>query len=116
MHYPGWRQPSTFCTLFNCAQRDQALEQLAWLDGHYLLALDGTGIYSSAKVSSSYCIKQVKKPGTVEYYPQMLGAAIVLPDSRAVLPLYPKMIIMQDGSTKQDYERKAAGRFLVKFR
>lgn len=81
-----------------------------------LLALDGTGIYSSAKVSSPYCMKKVKRNGKVEYYQQMLGAAIVHPDQRAVLPLCPEMIIMQDGSTKQDCERKAAGRFLVKFR
>lgn len=106
----------SFRTLFNYAQRDKALEKLVWLDGHYLLALDGTGIYSSAKVSSPYCMKKVKRNGKVEYYQQMLAAAIVSPDQRAVLPLCPEMIIMQDGSTKQDCERAAAGRFLVKFR
>jgi hypothetical protein len=106
----------SFRTLFNYAQRDKALEKLVWLNGHYLLALDGTGIYSSAKVSSPYCMKKVKRNGKVEYYQQMLGAAIVHPDQRAVLPLCPEMIIMQDGSTKQDCERAAAGRFLDKFR
>jgi hypothetical protein len=37
-------------------------------------------------------------------------------DQRAVLLLCPKMIIMQDWSTKQDCERKAADRLLVKLR
>lgn len=106
----------SFRTLFNFAQRDKALEKLAWLDGQYLLALDGTGIYSSAKVSSPYCMKKVKRKGNIEYYQQMLGAAIVHPDQRVVFPLCPEMIIMQDGSTKQDCERNAARRFLGEFR
>ena len=44
------RQP--FLTLFHYAQRGKALEKFKWLDDHYLLALDGTGIYSSENVSS----------------------------------------------------------------
>jgi hypothetical protein len=108
------RQP--FGTLFNYAQRDKALEKLVWLKGHYLLALDGTGIYSSAKVSSPYCMQKLKRNGQIEYYQQMLAAAFVHPEQRAVLPLCPEMIIMQDGSTKQDCERNATRRFLVKFR
>jgi hypothetical protein len=72
----------SFRTLFNLAQRDKALEKLVWLDNHYLLALDGTGIYSSAKVSSPYCIKKLRRNGQIEYYQQMLGAAIVHPGQR----------------------------------
>ena len=108
------RQP--FLTLFHHAQRSKALEKLVWQDGHYLLALDGTGIYSSEKVSSPYCMKKRKKNDRIEYYQQMLGAAIVNPNQRVVLPLCPEMILMQDGTTKQDCERKAAGRFLKHFR
>jgi hypothetical protein len=52
---PEIRQP--FLTLFHHAQRGKALEKLVWLDDHYLLALDGTGIYSSEKVSSPYCLR-----------------------------------------------------------
>ncbi len=108
------RQP--FLTLFRHAQRGKALEKLVWRDGHYLLALDGTGIYSSEKVSSPYCLKKRKKKDRIEYYQQMLGAAIVHPDQRAVLPLCPEMIIKQDGTAKQDCERRAAQRFLSDFR
>lgn len=108
------RQP--FLTLFHHAQRGKALEKLVWRDGHYLLALDGTGIYSSEKVSSPNCLKKRKKKDRIEYYQQMLGAAIVHPDQRAVLPLCPEMIIKQDGTAKQDCERRAAQRFLNDFR
>lgn len=108
------RQP--FLTLFRHAQRGQALNKLVWLDGYYLLAMDGTGIYSSEKVSSPYCLKKQKKNDRILYYQQMLGAAIVHPDQRVVIPLCPEMIIKQDGTTKQDCERRAAQRFLNDFR
>jgi hypothetical protein len=111
---PELRQP--FLTLFHHAQRGKALEKLVWQDGHYLLALDGTGIYSSEKVSSPYCLKKRKKNDRIEYYQQMLGAAIVNTDQQVVLPLCPEMISKQDGTTKQDCERKAAKRLLKKFR
>jgi len=71
---------------------------MTWLDGHYLLALDGTGIYSSEKVGSPYCLKKRKRNGQEEYYQQMLGAAIVHPEQREVIPLCPEMIVQQDGS------------------
>lgn len=46
----------------------------------------------------------------------MLGAAIVHPDFREVIPLMPEMIVKQDGSTKNDCERNAAKRFLKRVR
>jgi len=104
-----------FRNIFRQLQRGKALEKMTWLDDHYLLALDGTGIYSSEKVSSPYCLKKIKRNGQEEYYQQMLGAAIVHPDHREVIPLCPEMIVQQDGTTKQDCERKAAKRFLAEF-
>ncbi|MBU0945866.1 MAG: transposase [Proteobacteria bacterium] len=106
----------SFRSIFRQLQRGKALEQMTWRDDHYLLALDGTGIYSSEKVSSPYCLKKTKRNGREEYYQQMLGAAIVHPDRREVIPLCPEMIVQQDGTTKQDCERKAAKRFLAEFR
>ncbi len=46
----------------------------------------------------------------------MLGAAIVHPDYKEVIPLYPEMIMKQDGEKKNDCERNAAKRLLKKFR
>lgn len=105
-----------FRSIFLQAQRGKALEKMTWLDGHYLLALDGTGIYSSEEVSSDYCLRKRKRNGCVEYHQQMLAAAIVHPDRREVLPLCPEMIRNQDGSTKNDCERNAAKRFFVDLR
>jgi hypothetical protein len=108
------RQP--FLTLFHYTQRGKALEKFKWLDNSYLLALDGTGIYSSENISSSYCMRKRKKNDITEYYQQMLAAAIVSPDMKEVLPLCPEMIVKQDGSKKQDCERNATRRWLEKFR
>ena len=46
----------------------------------------------------------------------MLGAAIVHPDLKEVIPFAPEMIVRQDGSNKNDCERNAARRFLQKLR
>ena len=46
----------------------------------------------------------------------MLGAAILHPDMRAVIPLMPEPIGQDDGTDKNDGERSAATRFIVKLR
>lgn len=105
-----------FRSIFHQLQRGKALEKMAWLDGHYLLALDGTGIFSSEKVSSDYCLKKAKRNGRVEYYQQMLAGAFVHPEQRAVIPTCPEMIVKQDGSAKGDCERNAAKRYFADLR
>jgi len=54
--------------------------------------------------------------GTVTYHHQMLGAALVCPGHKEVIPLMPEPILKQDGETKNDCERNALKRFLPKFR
>ncbi len=105
-----------FKDVFRQIQRGKALEKMVFLDGYYLLNLDGTGFYSSEKVSSEACLKKVRKNGKTLYYLQMLGAAIVHPDYKEVIPLCPEMIVKQDGNTKNDCERNAAKRFFEDLR
>ena len=102
---------------FRQLQRGKELEPMVFYEGCYLLNLDGTGIFSSKKVSAPYCMEKVnKKTGEITYYLQMLGAAIVHPDLKEVIPLCPEMIIKQDGTTKNDCERNAAKRFFEQLR
>jgi len=102
---------------FRQLQRGRALEHMVFSEGCYLLSLDGTGFFSSKKLHSDICLKKVnKKTGEVTYYQQMLGAAIVHPDFKEVIPLPPEFIVKQDGQTKNDCERNAAKRFFEKFR
>jgi hypothetical protein len=46
----------------------------------------------------------------------MLGAALIHPDRRAVIPLMPEPIVKHDGTAKNDCERNAAKRLIVKLR
>jgi hypothetical protein len=106
-----------FKSVFRNLQRGKALEPLVFYEGCYLLNLDGTGFFSSQKLSAPFCLEKVnKKTGQITYYLQLLGAAIVHPDLKEVVPLCPEMIIKQDGKTKNDCERNAAKRFFEQLR
>jgi hypothetical protein len=106
-----------FKDIFRQLQRGKALEQMVFYQGCYLLNLDGTGFFSSQKLSAPFCLEKVnKKTGDITYYLQLLGAAIVHPDFKEVIPLCPEMIIKQDGTTKNDCERNAAKRFFEQLR
>jgi hypothetical protein len=89
---------------------------MAFLDGHYLVALDGTGYFSSQTIHCASCLHKEHRNGSITYYHQMLGAAIIHPDYRAVIPLMPEPIVKQDGTQKNDCERNAAKRFITKLR
>jgi len=98
-------------------QRGKILEGMVFMEGCYLLSLDGTGFFSSKKLKSEICLtKKNSKTGEVTYHLQMLGAAIVHPDFKEVIPLAPEFIVKQDGKTKNDCERNAAKRFFEKLR
>jgi hypothetical protein len=113
---PDWLRPA-YRALFRKAQRGKALEKMVFMDGCYLIALDGTEYFSSEKLFSPFClVKSCGKSGKIIYYLQALGAAIVHPDSRTVIPLAPEPICKQDGATKNDCERNAARRWLGNFR
>jgi hypothetical protein len=105
-----------FKDVFRRLQRGKALEPFVFYEGCYLLSLDGTGYFSSSKVHCPSCMEKTSRSGKVTYSHQMLGAAIVHPDFKEVIPLMPEPIIKQDGETKNDCERNAAKRFLDKLR
>jgi hypothetical protein len=112
---PESLRPS-FKSVFRQLQRGQALEDMVFLEGHYVVALDGTGYFSSPTIHCASCLQKVHRDGSITYYHQMLGAAMIHPDFREVLPLMPEPIIKPDGTAKHDGERKAAKRFMAKLR
>jgi hypothetical protein len=105
-----------FSSIFRQLQRGKVLESMAFLDGHYLLALDGTGYFSSPTIHCASCLQTVHRNGSSTYSHQMLGAAIIHPDVRAVIPLMPEPIGKHDGAAKNDCERNAVKRFVAKLR
>jgi hypothetical protein len=86
-----------FKGVFGALQRGKALEEMVFVEGHYLLALDGTGYFSSQQIHCASCLETHHRHGTVTYRHQMLGAVLIHPDRREVIPLIPEPIIKQDG-------------------
>ena len=107
---------SPFREIFRRLQRGQVLQRFAYLNNHYLLSLDGTGYFSSGTIHCPSCLVKHHRGGGLTYSHQLLGATLVHPDLKEVIPLAPEPIIQQDGQTKNDCERNATRRWLKQFR
>ena len=105
-----------FREVFRRLQRGQVLKRFVYLDGHYLLSLDGTTYFSSSKIHCSSCLEKHHRNGSVTYSHQLLGPTLVHPGLKEVIPLAPEPIIQQDGQAKNDCERNATRRWLKRFR
>ena len=105
-----------FNAVLAIAQRDNVLEQFYYLDGSLLVSVDGTEYFSSKKIHCDQCCVRKKRNGTLEYYHQALGAVIVHPDKKTVIPLAPEPIAKQDGDNKNDCEQNASKRLLNRIR
>src|SRR6266436_2415147 len=70
---PKWLRP-VFKSVFRQLQRGKALEAMSFLDGHYLVALDGTEYFASKTIHCASCLQRVHRNGSVTYAHQMLGA------------------------------------------
>ena len=105
-----------FKDVFRQLQRGKILEEYVFLEGCYLVALDGVEYFRSSKVHCEHCLSCQHRNGEVSYYHQLLGAVIVHPDFSEVIPLAPEPIHRRDGQTKNDCERNAARRWLRQFR
>ena len=98
-------------------QRSKELDRFVFVGGSYLVALDGTGYFSSKRIHCSSCLQKVnKKTGEVTYYHQLMGGVIIHPHLREVISLMPEPILKQDGASKNDCERNAAKRFLAQLK
>jgi hypothetical protein len=108
---------ASFKDVFREAQRGKVLEDFVFIEGHYLLSVDGTQYFFSNKIHCDSCLEKVNsETGEVSYSHQLLGAAIVHPDQKAVIPIAPEPIIKQDGESKNDCERNAAKRLFAQVR
>jgi hypothetical protein len=100
-----------FRAVHRVLQRHKALEAYRYFDGHSLVSVDGTGQFASTAIHCPEC--GVKLSGGQEhYYHQLLGAVLVHPSLKTVLPLAAEPITRQDGARKNDCERNAAKRLL----
>ena len=108
---PRQLRPAFKRILAQC-QRSKHLELFKYMDGRYLMPIDGTGYFYSKSVHCEHCCEKHHRNGSVSYYHQMLVASIVHPSQKVVLPFAPEAIMKSDGSSKNDCERNATKRFL----
>lgn len=101
-----------FKKIFSALQRGKVLEDYRYLNDSYLLSIDGTGQYSSNKIHCENCCEKHHRDGHISYYHQMLGAAMVHPEKKLVIPFAPEAITKQDGASKNDCERNSTKRLL----
>ena len=108
--------PAAFDGLFMQAMAvaADALAPFQCLDGRMLIALDGTEHFCSRKIHCPQCSTRRRADGGTEFFHAFLGASLVAPGHKQVLPLPPEFIAPQDGAEKQDCERNAAKRWLAK--
>jgi hypothetical protein len=109
--------PEHFYPLFTppveVLEQGGGLTEFRRLDGHVLIAFDGTEYYRSAKLHCPRCSTRKRSGGTTEYFHSLVSATLVAPGHNRVVPLQPEFIVPQDGHDKQDCETLAARRWLA---
>jgi len=105
-----------FSDFYRPLQRGKQMELLEFMDGKYLIPLDGVQYFSSNNISCTCCLEKKHKNGETTYYHQVVAATIVCPGLRQIIPLAPEPIQNIDGSTKQDCEINAGKRIIKKIR
>jgi len=83
------------------------------LDGHVLIALDGTEYFRSQNLGCDNCSCRVRANGRTEHFHAMVSATLVAPGRNCAIPLEPEFIVPQDGAEKQDCEARATYRWLA---
>jgi hypothetical protein len=95
--------------------RNRVLDE-SRLEGHYLVAIDGTGILSSSKKHCDACLTQVHKNGTTTYHHMVLEAKLVTPGGLAFSVGTEFVENAKPKATKQDCELRALYRLLPRLK
>jgi hypothetical protein len=105
-----------FEDFFRAVQRGKHLEPYRFLGDYYLISLDGTGYFSSERISCPGCLRKEDRKGNVRYEHQIVQAALMHPAKTQVMPLAPEAVRNIDGKDKQDCEIEAGKRLVKKIR
>ena len=105
-----------FKDLLAFVQRGKILEDYRYLNGAYLININGTGVFRSESVHCDNCCQIKHRNGKVSYFHQLLAAVIVHPAQKQVIPLAPEPIQQQDGTNKNDCELNAIKRLIADLR
>ncbi len=95
-------------------ERHGALANFRGLNDQLLIAMDGTQYYASTTMHGKNCLTRQTSAGPTLYYHTAITPVIVCPGRTEVIALAPEYLMPQDGHDKQDCERAAGKRWLVK--
>lgn len=83
--------------------------------GH-LIDIDGVEYFRSDSICCDNCCQVNHRNGSINYFHRALLGGLIHPTEGVFLPITQEFIVRQDGCEKEDCERKAAKRWLKKFR
>jgi hypothetical protein len=86
------------------------------LEMGHLIGLDGIEYFRSEAIYCEQCCQAHHRDGSIDYFHRVLLGGLIHPTQNLFLPLTQEFIVKQDGCEKEDCERKAAKRWLKKFR
>jgi len=105
------REP--FWTILERLMADESLARSFEFDGGWLCSLDGTQYFSSTSIHCAHCTV-TQRDETPHYAHMVLLPVLAKPGKKEVLVLEPEFILPQDGVDKQDCERHAAHRWVLR--
>lgn len=111
-----------FKDIFAYVQQTKLLEQFSFIniknEHYYLVAVDGTGYFSSKKINCDYCTHYHEDNDEKEtrFGHHVLAASLLHPDKKEVISFCPEPIRKQDGTKKNDCEFNAFKRFIEDFK
>jgi hypothetical protein len=103
-----------FVEVFEGLEHYGALANFRVLNDPLLIAMDGTQYYSSTTIHCNNCLTRHPSAGQTLYDHTAITPVIVCPGRSEVIALPPEYLMPQDGHDKQDCERAAGKRWLVK--
>ena len=103
-----------FLEVFESLTHQGSFVHFRVLGDQLLIALDGTQYFSSKTIHCPHCLTRQTSNGQTLYYHTAITPAIVCPGSSEVIALPPEYIMPQAGHDKQDCERVAGKRWIVK--
>ncbi len=101
-----------FDKIYSFLVEEGVIADLVTVDNLLLIALDGTWFFSSEQIQCGSCQTKNHKNGSTTYYHSAITPVIVKPETNQVVSLPPEYITVDDGSSKQDCENKAAKRWM----
>lgn len=101
-----------FQTILDGLNSSGYLSDFRSYSGNLVVALDGTGYFTSDKVHCDCCSQTHQSNGTILYSHNAVTPVVLKSGNNKVISLQPEFILPQDGHEKQDCESSAAKRWI----